>query len=59
MGLEWKQEPDGLGHVGFDVGLISILRAEALEQIAGVEIQGWDCHDLVYGWENGELIWRQ
>lgn len=47
-----------LGHVGFNVGLVFILRVEALKQMVGVEIEGWECHDLVHGWKNGELIWR-
>ena len=53
MGLEQEQEPDGLGHVGFDVGLVFILRVESLEQVVGVEIEDWGRHDLIYAGKMG------
>lgn len=54
--LEWEQGQDCLGYVDFNVGLLFILRVEALKQVVGVEIEKWECHDLIYGWKKKELI---
>lgn len=36
-----------------------ILRGEALKQVVGVEVEGWECHDRIYVWKNRDLIGRQ
>lgn len=58
MGPKWEQRADRSGRVGRNWGLIFIPRAEALKQVVGVEVKGWECHDLIYDWKNGELIGR-
>lgn len=55
----WERGPDCSVRVGLHRSLMFILRVEGLKQVVGVEVEGWECHDLIYDWKNGELIGRQ
>lgn len=53
---QWEQRPDCAGCVGLNQGLISIPGVEALKQTVGMEVEGWECHDLSCSWKNGEEV---